>query len=106
QPLRAALPAPIHRRDGETATAQIGDDLKIFLDELAAPAEEADRSASGTARPVPAREPQLRAVVSREAADGGAARNRVLCQGHQFHEARISLPAFARTIAGAPTSPQ
>ena len=37
--LRTALPPPIHCCDRKAATTQISDDLKVFLNELIAPAE-------------------------------------------------------------------
>ena len=42
--IRPALAAPIHARDGKAAGQQFACHLEIFLNELAAPAENDDRS--------------------------------------------------------------
>ncbi len=44
QPARSPLPAPIEHRHGEAPAAKLAHHLEIFLDELAAAGEDADRA--------------------------------------------------------------
>ncbi len=59
--LGQALPAPVERRDRKAARAQLAHRLEIFLDELGAALEQADRPLAARRR-MPARKAQLHAV--------------------------------------------
>ena len=59
-PLRAALAAPIQRRDGEAAAEEVADRLEIFLDEFGAAAEQRHGAARLLRRPM--RRPQIATV--------------------------------------------
>src|SRR5690606_11472589 len=50
QPIRSPLTAPIKRRDREPARAEVGYDLEILFDVLAASLKKADGTHSGSAR--------------------------------------------------------
>ena len=99
--LRAALAAPVHRRHRKSAPAQVGDDLEVFLDELGAAAEQADRAPPRRARRIPAREPELGPVVAAERSDRNAARNRILGKRHQLHGSPRWWPDSRRIIQRA-----
>src|SRR3954451_21035323 len=58
----AALAAPVERRDGKPALAQIADSLEILFDELRTPLEQANRAFTAW-RGSPAREAQGDAVA-------------------------------------------
>ena len=82
---RMALPAPVDHRHRKAAVAQIAHRLEIFLDLLAAPAEDADRAlAPGRRRP--ARKPQLGAIGGLDGARNDVLRNRIGGDGDERHE--------------------
>ena len=60
-PLGAALPAPVERRDGQTAFPEVADQLEIFLDAFAAAGKDADRAE----RPPPGRPASGRSAAAR-----------------------------------------
>ena len=59
--VRHSLPAPVERGDGEAARAQVAHGLEIFLDELGAALEQADRALAARRRR-PARKAQIHPV--------------------------------------------
>ena len=89
---RAALAAPIHRRDGKAPPAQVGDDLEILLDELGAAAEQADRATLRAPARLPDGIAHLLAVEALEGADTGAARHGVLGEDDEIAAHRLKAP--------------
>ena len=83
--LGAALPAPIERGDGKAARAQFAHRLEIFLDELGAALEDADR-ALAAGRRMPARETQAYAVAGLERAGDNVFRHGIGWNGNEIHE--------------------
>ena len=85
--LRHPLPAPIDRGDRKAARAQIAHGLEIFLDELGAALEQADRAlAPGRRRP--AREAHGYAVAGLEHAGDDVVRHRIGGNGDKVHRGR------------------
>src|SRR4029077_13950715 len=85
QPIGAALAPPVHRRHTKAAPTQVGDDLEVFLDVLAAALEQADRAPPGSPGWSPAREAQIYSANTLKQARCGPARHRVLRKCHQIH---------------------
>ena len=81
---RTALPAPIQRRDGETAIEQLLDRLEIFLDEFGAPAQDR-HGAARSARGNPARRAQLHPVDGASRRDDRSRRDRIVGGGDETH---------------------
>ena len=74
--LRQALPAPVHGGDGEAALARVVDHLEVFLDELGAAVEQAQRAlASGRRRE--ARKAKLDPVGGPDGSGDRALRDRI-----------------------------
>jgi hypothetical protein len=85
RPVRPALTAPVHRRNGKAAGQQFADHLEIFLDELPAPAEKND--CSDRRRWRPARRSQPDAVGGADIFLNRAGRRGILGRRDQSHRA-------------------
>lgn len=77
QPVRSALPAPVHRGHGEAAFQQVLDDLEIFLDEFRSPLKDADRPLRLADARGPHRRAQAHMIGRRHIADESALRRRI-----------------------------
>ena len=84
---RHPLPAPVERGDREAARAQVAHGLEIFLDELGAALEQADRALAPRRRR-PAREAQFDAVAGLEGSRDGAVGHRIGGDGDEGHDLR------------------
>ena len=82
--LRQPLPAPVHGRDREAARPQFARGLVIFLDELRAALEDADRALAARRRR-PAREPQIDPVWRLQRAGDHVLGHRIGGDGNEFH---------------------
>ncbi len=85
QPARSPLPAPVEHGHGKTAAAKLANHLEIFLDELGAPGEDADRAAALAQHRLPAREAQADPFAHLDIAGRRSERDRVLGCGDEIH---------------------
>ena len=85
QPVGAALAAPVEGRDGKAARPQVAHHLEIFLDELRAAMEQADRAARLARQRRPARRAHGDAVGGADHLDDGAARAGIVGQIEESH---------------------
>ena len=95
QPRRSALAAPIHGGDRKAAPAQIGNRLKVLLDELGAAMKEANGSEAALRRGIPARIADANSSAGIEGACDGSVRYRDCASCR-------SAPPFLRPFAGPP----
>ncbi len=86
EPARSALPPPIEHSHGKAAAAKLAHHLEIFLDELGAPREDADRAAPLAQHRLPAGEAQPQALAHFDEAGRRAERDRVLGCADEIHE--------------------
>ena len=90
--LGAALAAPVERRDGEAADAELRDHLEIFLDRLGAAGKDADRAAARRERR-PAGKAHAHIIRGLQIAGDGALGHRIGGDGVQSHGFRFMKDA-------------
>src|SRR5262249_14984486 len=91
EPRRAALTAPIHGGNRETAAAQVCDGFEVFLNELCPALKEADRAEAALCGGIPARKPDGEAVAGSEIARNGSIRHRISRDANQARCLRSHL---------------
>jgi len=97
-PRRVPLPAPVDHRHRKTAIAQVAHRLEIFLDLLAAPREDADRTLAARGRR-PARKAQFGPVRRADGAADDVVGNGI-CGNRDKRHGAVSARCKGREIKG------